>query len=235
MGRETERFDVAGHWMDAVRRLAKRLLFLSFAPGRLTRPLFNLLYAVIWYGRELFEWLRRACVATPIFLARCKAYGADVSVDRVPYMTGLCRIELGSQVRISGKIGIAAPSKGGSRLRIGSGVFIGHGCSFGVASRVEIGDFVAIGGQTFITDTEGHATYNPRRAIWDVPASADDVSPVIIENNVQIGRYCVILKGVTIGARSIVGAGSVLRTSVPPDSIVMGNPARVVKRLVATD
>jgi acetyltransferase-like isoleucine patch superfamily enzyme len=68
-----------------------------------------------------------------------------------------------------------------------------------------------------------------------VPASSDDVSPVVIENNVQIGRHCVILKGVTIGARSIVGAGSVLRSSVPPDSVVVGNPARVVKRLVAAD
>jgi acetyltransferase-like isoleucine patch superfamily enzyme len=216
-------------------RLAKRFVFVSFIPGRLTRPLFNLLYGVFWYGRELFEWFRRACVATPIFLARCDAHGRNVSVDRIPYMTGLCRIEIGSQVRISGKIAIAGTSKGPSRLRIGNGVFIGHGCSFGVASQVEISDFVAIGGQTFITDTEGHSTYNPRRAIWEVPASADDVSPVVIENNVQIGRHCVILKGVTIGARSIVGTGSVLRSSVPPDSVVMGNPARVVKRVVVGD
>ena len=221
--------------MNAIRRLAKRLLFLSFIPGRLTRPLFNLLYSVFWYGRELFEWLRRACVATPIFLARCEVHGVGISVDRIPYMTGLCQIEIGSQVRISGKIGIEGTSKGPSLLRIGSGVFIGHGCSFGVASRIEIGDFVAIGGQSFITDTEGHSTYNPGRAIWEVPASPGDVSPVVIENNVQIGRYCVILKGVTIGARSIVGTGSVLRSSVPPDSVVMGNPARVVKRLVAAD
>jgi acetyltransferase-like isoleucine patch superfamily enzyme len=219
----------------AIRELAKRWLFLSLAPGRLTRPVFNLLYLTLWYGRELFEWLRRSCVATPIFLARCEHHGSGIAVDRIPYMIGLCRIELGSQVRISGKIAIASTSKAASRLRIGTGVFIGHGCSFGVASHVEIGDFVSIGGQTFITDTEGHAAYNPRRPIWEVPASSEDVSPVVIEDNVQIGRYCVILKGVTIGARSIIGTGSVVRTSVPPDSIVMGNPARVVKRLVAAD
>ena len=146
-------------------------------------------------------------------------------------MIGHCQIEVGSDLRISGKIAIAGTSKAPSLLRIGNGVFIGHGCSFGVASRVEIGDFVSIGGQSFITDTEGHATYNPRRPIWEVPATPEDVSPVVIENNVQIGRYCVILKGVSIGARSIIGTGSVLRSSVPPDSVVMGNPARVVKRL----
>jgi maltose O-acetyltransferase len=40
------------------------------------------------------------------------------------------------------------------------------------------------------------------------------------------------MKGVRVGARSVIGAGSVLRTSVPTDSVVMGNPARVVKRMV---
>jgi acetyltransferase-like isoleucine patch superfamily enzyme len=216
-----------------MRWFAKHWLFRAFVPGRFARPLLRGVYASLWYCREIFEWLRRACVATPIFLARCDSHGARVVVDRIPYMTGRCRIELGDDVRVSGKIAIAGTSKAPSLLRIGSGVFIGHGCSFGVASRVEIGDFASIGGQSFITDTEGHATYNPQRPIWETPATAQDVSPVVIEDNVQIGRYCVILKGVTIGARSIVGTGSVIRTSVPPDSIVMGNPARVIKRVPA--
>lgn len=219
----------------AIQSLAKRMVFLSFVPGRLTRPVFNLLYGLLWYGRETFEWLRRSCLATPVFLARCARHGTRIAVDRIPYMMGRCRIEVGSDLRISGKIGIAGTSQAPSLLRIGDGVFIGHGCSFGVASRVEIGDFVSIGGQSFITDTEGHATYNPGRPIWQVPATPEDVSPVVIENNVQIGRYCVILKGVSIGARSIIGTGSVLRSSVPPDSLVMGNPARIIKRLVGND
>jgi acetyltransferase-like isoleucine patch superfamily enzyme len=59
------------------------------------------------------------------------------------------------------------------------------------------------------------------------------VAPVVIEDNVQIGRNCMILKGVRIGARSVVGSCSVVRHSIPPDSIFIGNPGRVVRRMNA--
>lgn len=55
--------------------------------------------------------------------------------------------------------------------------------------------------------------------------------PIVIEDDVFIGANCLILKGVTIGARSIVAAGSVVTRSVPADCIVGGNPARIIKRL----
>jgi maltose O-acetyltransferase len=57
------------------------------------------------------------------------------------------------------------------------------------------------------------------------------VRPVRIGDDVWIGTGAVILKGVTIGARAIVGAGAVVNRDVPPDVIVAGNPARVVKNL----
>ena len=55
--------------------------------------------------------------------------------------------------------------------------------------------------------------------------------PIVIEDDVFIGANCLILKGVTIGARSIVAAGSVVTRSVPADCIVGGNPARIIRRL----
>jgi maltose O-acetyltransferase len=54
----------------------------------------------------------------------------------------------------------------------------------------------------------------------------------VIEDDVWIGANAIILKGVTIGARSIVGAGAVVSRDVPPDCVVAGNPARVVKELL---
>ena len=56
-------------------------------------------------------------------------------------------------------------------------------------------------------------------------------APVIIEDNVWIGQYCTILKGVRIGKGSIVATRAVVTKDVPPYSIVAGNPAKVVKKI----
>jgi acetyltransferase-like isoleucine patch superfamily enzyme len=150
-------------------------------------------------------------------------------VDRIPYVHGRCRIDLGSDVRISGKIDIHANQSRRPSLRIGNGVFIGDGATFDVAERIEIGNYVAIGGETFVTDTEGHSKYDSEpKPAWESPAADEDVAPVVIEDGVWIGRRCSIMKGVRIGARSIIGYGAVVRADVPPGSVVMGNPARVI-------
>lgn len=53
----------------------------------------------------------------------------------------------------------------------------------------------------------------------------------MIEDDVFIGMNTIVLKGVTIGARSVIGAGSVVVKSIPADCIAVGNPAKVIKRL----
>lgn len=214
-----------------VKPIAKRLIYSSLQPLGPTKQVLAGLAHVGFYAREAFEWGRRSVVATPVFLAQCATYGDNISVDRVPYINGNPRIELGSNIRVSGLINIAAPSTGTPTLVIGDGVFIGHGTSFAVASRISIGKYASIAGGCYIADTEGHSHYNPQKPIWEVPAGDGDIAPITIEDGVQISRNCMILKGVTIGARSVIGAGSVVRSDIPPDSIVMGNPARVVKKM----
>lgn len=56
-------------------------------------------------------------------------------------------------------------------------------------------------------------------------------APVVIEDDVWVGAHCIILKGVTIGARSVIGAGSVVTKSIPADCVAAGNPCRVIKNL----
>lgn len=93
--------------------------------------------------------------------------------------------------------------------------------------RVEVGNNVKIGGNCIIIDTDSHSLdYMKRRdssTDWGVAKS------VIIENDVLLGANTIVLKGVTIGARTIVGAGSVVTKTLPPDCVAGGNPAKVIR------
>lgn len=87
-----------------------------------------------------------------------------------------------------------------------------------------------------ILDTDVHQLdYLARRG--EKPVNNNDstttvqTAPVTIENDVWIGANCQILKGVTIGARSVIGAGSVVTKSIPADSIAVGNPCKVIRRI----
>lgn len=97
-----------------------------------------------------------------------------------------------------------------------------------IHESVTIGDNVKIGACVLITDTDAHPLdYLARRTSNEGTKSA----PIEIEDDVWVGAHSIILKGVTIGARSIIGAGSVVTKSIPADCVAAGNPCRVIKNL----
>ena len=112
-------------------------------------------------------------------------------------------------------------------LRIGDDVGITGG-TLCAARRIEIGDRVFIGANAIIVDTDFHPIDPEHRR--QAPQDGA-VAPVIIEDDVFIGMSSLILRGVHIGRGSVIGAGSVVTTSVPPGVICAGNPARVVRSL----
>ena len=212
-----------------LRPVAKRVMHSTLRPVGPARLLFGGLFRGQKIGREVYEWGWRALVATPTFLARCERHGDDISIDRIPYVTGDCRIELGSNIQISGKLNIRGSHGTLPLLRIGDGVFVGANTCFALRSGIDVGNFVAIGSFVFITDTEGHNRYSgDRKPAWETPPGPDDVAPVVIEDGVWIGNHAAILKGVRVGAGSIIGFGAVVRANVPPGSMVVGNPGRNV-------
>lgn len=94
-------------------------------------------------------------------------------------------------------------------------------------TRITIGNYVKIGANSMLIDTDAHnKDYIVRRGQWTDWGKS---IPIIIEDDVLIGMNCIILKGVTIGARSIIAAGSVVTKSIPPDCIAGGNPAKIIK------
>ena len=117
--------------------------------------------------------------------------------------------------------------RGDACLKIGNNVGITQS-SIHCANRITIGNDVKIGFGTNIIDTDFHSIDAEIRASKD-----NDVKtrPITIGDKVFIGAHCLILKGVTIGEGAIIGAGSVVSKDIPPYSVAVGNPAKVVKQL----
>lgn len=115
----------------------------------------------------------------------------------------------------------------GATLTIGNNVGMSS-TRLWIHESARIGNNVKIGGCVLITDTDAHPMdYVVRRSSNEGTKSA----PVVIEDDVWVGAHCIILKGVTIGARSIIGAGSVVTKSIPADCVAAGNPCKVIKSL----
>lgn len=96
-------------------------------------------------------------------------------------------------------------------------------------SEVTIGDYVSIGANTMILDSDFHSLdWKDRRDGTDVFKKKN--RPIHIGNDVFIGAKSIILKGVTIGDKAIIGAGSVVSHDIPKGEIWAGNPAQFIKK-----
>lgn len=95
---------------------------------------------------------------------------------------------------------------------------------------IQIGNNVIIGGNTVIYDSDFHNLDSRIRGTSNDIKSAKK-SPVTIKDNVFIGAHTTILKGVTIGENSIIGACSVISKDIPDNEIWAGNPARYIKHI----
>lgn len=112
-------------------------------------------------------------------------------------------------------------------------LLIGNNCgltSTVIVARkhVEIGNHVLIGANCTITDCDFHPLDHAVRRRGDVEGNA---RPVYIEDDVWLGMNVIVLKGVRIGAGTVVGAGSVVSRSLPGGVIAAGNPARVCRKI----
>jgi acetyltransferase-like isoleucine patch superfamily enzyme len=115
-------------------------------------------------------------------------------------------------------------ARSGGELLLGNRVFINQGVSIVAHRRILIGDDCRIGDFAAIFDTDHHPVDQQ---------SAIRVAQTRLGDNVWIGRGAIIVPGVTIGDHSVVGAGSVVTHDVPALTLVAGNPARPLRKLVS--
>jgi acetyltransferase-like isoleucine patch superfamily enzyme len=118
----------------------------------------------------------------------------------------------------------------GSFLSFGDNVGLSSS-SFFCSQRISVGNNVMIGGNCVFYDTDFHSLNFLERRDGKVDEEKSKSLPVIIEDDVFIGAHSTILKGVTIGKGSIIGAASLVSKSIPPNEIWGGNPVNFIKRL----
>jgi maltose O-acetyltransferase len=112
----------------------------------------------------------------------------------------------------------------GYNIQVGNNFYAGYNCTILDMAEVKIGDNCMIGPNVGLY-TAGHSIEPKDRN------KSGYAIPINIGNDVWIGGNCTILPGVTIGDNSIVAAGSVVTKDVPPNTVVAGNPAKILKSI----
>lgn len=113
---------------------------------------------------------------------------------------------------------------GGTGMKVGRNVFVNQNCTFYDLGGLEIGDDVMIGPNVSLI-TSGHPVEPSRRRDCVV------AKPIVIGRNVWIGAGATIVGGVTIGQNAVVAAAAVVTRNVPPNTLVGGNPAKIIRSI----
>jgi len=202
---------------------------------RLLRALINFVYqfsippvgplkwfyrGLYYFGKVFAEVWRRVLSGLlwkPMFISRCEKVGKRLQLEQLPYITGVGSIQLGDDVRISGKIGIHFSDRleRVPKLTVGDNVFIGHGSSLHLAAGITIGNDCMLAGGTSIGES----------------IREEEAKPVTIGNNVWLGSRCQVLKGVSIGDNAVIAARSLVTKDIPPNTVAAGSPAKVIRQI----
>lgn len=148
--------------------------------------------------------------------------GARTRVVGRPRVLNRGSITIGEQVAIRSTIvPVQLEAFKGGVIEIGDCTFLNYGVSISAHGRIQIGRNCLLGAYVMILDNNQHDLFERRR----LPPS----EPVTLEDNVWLGHRVIVLPGVTIGHDAAIGAGAVVVEDIPPRSIAVGNPARVVR------
>jgi acetyltransferase-like isoleucine patch superfamily enzyme len=188
-------------------------------PAALPRP-------VLGYFRQPDETLRktRDWLRGKWQLRKCTSVGAWTRVTGRLHVRNEGELVIGTRVQILTHF---APSVlvvfRGGRLEIGDGTMLNFGADISATKSVTIGRNCLIGTHVIILDNDFHDPV--------MKLERPDARPVSVGDRVWIGNRVIILPGVTIGDDAVVGAGAVVTSNVPSRSVVVGNPARVIRQL----
>jgi acetyltransferase-like isoleucine patch superfamily enzyme len=211
-----------------LKRAAWFLLTMKAPVPVFLRGFLRALYTIHFGARRISRRVYMFFYGEPLFRSRCDKFGSGCFVWALPEVTGQTRIEIGNDVSLWGDFAVTSGRTSDEpTLVLNDRVQIGNRVSIVVNREVVIEEGAMISNNCYITDSDTHPRDADERAGSRPPADGD-IKPVKICRNAWIGVDCTIYKGVTVGEGAIVGTRSVVISNVPPYSIAMGNPARVI-------
>lgn len=157
------------------------------------------------------------------FKRKCKKVGSDLRLYGSCVFTGGGAIIIGNSVMIK-----SAKHKPvefyvaeNASVSIGDGTFINRGTHLSCSEAIKIGRNCLIGDDCVLIDNDYHA----------IGGGQAKSAPIVLEDGVWLAIKVIVLRGVTIGEGSIIGAGSVVTRSIPPYTFAAGAPARVIRKI----
>ena len=183
--------------------------------------------------RTLDWWPRiRTRLFTLLIAGQFKEIGRGARISPPFRSCGLRNISLGEGVIIHRDCWIhtipaSEAEETSTKLLIGSHAGIGMGASISAARKIVLGEHVVLARNVYISD-HAHAF-----ASVEVPIGQqgiNNIAPVLVGRETWLGQNVVVLPGVTIGKHCVIGANSVVNSSIPDFSVAVGAPARVVKQ-----
>lgn len=196
------------------------------------RPFWVLVEFLVTVVRGVLQGALTLCYRDPVFRSRCHRAGRRLVLEgQIPQVIGTGRIELGDDVRIGTRntwiVGLKVSDD--PMLSVGDRTSINYQTTISVATRVRIGNDVMIAGNVGIWDNISHPVSPARRLAHD-SITLDEARPIVIGDNAWIGTGALLLRA-SVGENSIVAAGAVVTKDVPPNTLVAGNPARVIREI----
>ena len=194
----------------------------------------------ISFFQTLFVCSKVSCLRTIVFkrvylgfhkkstltIARNASVQFGKSWELTGFSPSTVKIDEGGEIRINGKFvfhtGVFLSVNKNAKLEVGSG-YTNNNVEIICFNSIKIGDNVAISKNVIIRDSDNHVINGDYEGV---------TQPIEIGNNVWIGIGALILKGVKIGDGSIIAAGAVVNKDVPPNTLVGGVPAKIIKRNV---
>jgi acetyltransferase-like isoleucine patch superfamily enzyme len=183
-------------------------------------------------ARALANVLRiRSGVASRSRNAYFRALGVEIDgyvwMRRIDIPRNFDQISLANGVALDDGVTLLAVGKATSTktITIGENTYINRFTMIDAAHHISIGRGVGIGPNCYITDHDHGMA--PGAPVMTQPLVS---RPTVISDGVWLGAGCIVLKGVTIGRNTVVGAGSVVVHDLPADSVAVGRPARVARK-----